>query len=273
MNLVDTHCHINMIIKKEFDVPLPADFVKLSEPIIQAAESADVTTIINVGTSLTESKNCIELARSSKNCFATVGIHPNDLKDNWQEDVQACAQLLKDPENKVVGIGEIGLDYHYPGYNKERQHQAFKAQIELALVHDLPIVVHTRDAQAGVLDVLEQYQQEKLRGIIHCFSEDQVFADRAIALGFVLGIGGPLTYPQNDELRAVFKTVPLNKIVLETDAPFLPPQVIRGKKNSPAHIRTVAQCLAELRGVPLEEVAQVTTHNTYNLFNMSSTML
>jgi len=266
MKLIDTHCHINTMIKEKFDTPLPKNFVKLATPIIKIANQADVMTIINVGTSLPESINCIELAKAFDNCFATVGIHPNDLQATWQDDLNKCAALLDDPQNKVVGIGEIGLDYHYPGYDKEKQYTGFKAQIELALEHDLPIVIHTRSAGQEVLDVLETYQQEKLRGIIHCFSEDLAFANRAFDINFVLGIGGPLTYPKNETLRQVFKTVPLEKIVLETDAPFLPPQTIRGKKNSPAQIKNIALYLAELRGISLAEVAEVTTQTSQNLF-------
>jgi TatD DNase family protein len=263
MKLIDTHCHINTMVKKEFDIPLPNNFVELATPIVKTAAQADVTTIINVGTSLPESKNCIELAKAFDNCFATVGIHPNDLKDTWQSYISELENLLGN--KKVVGIGEIGFDFHYPGYNKERQHEAFEAQVSIALHHNLPIVIHTRDAGQTVLDALEKFQGDP-RGIIHCFSENLAFAERAIGLGFVLGIGGPLTYPKNETLREVFKTVPLEKIVLETDAPFLPPQKIRGKQNSPAQVRNIAQFLAELRGITLEEVAQATTQTAEKLF-------
>jgi len=267
--LVDTHCHLNMIIKKDFDAPLAADFIKVAQPIIEAARKAEVTTLINVGTSVPESLNCITLARAFSNCFATVGTHPNDLKSNWQDDIKKYADLLADKENKIVGIGEIGLDYHYPHYDKQQQYKAFEQQIQLALDHNLPVVIHTRDAGQEVLDVLEQFKQDSLRGIIHCFSEDQNFANRALALGFVLGIGGPLTYPKNETLRSVFKTVPLESIVLETDAPFLPPQNIRGQKNNPASIRTVAYALAELREVPYQKIAKVTTQTACTLFNIT----
>ena len=267
--LIDTHCHINIMIKKDFDVPLPENFKELTQTILEECNSVDVTKIINVGTSKQESLNCITLAQNFKNIWATVGLHPNDAQaETWEEELALFKRLLDDPLNKIVGIGEIGLDYHYPNYNKELQETVFKKQIELALSYDLPIVIHTRDAGQGVLDILEEYESEELRGIIHCFSEDRAFADRALALNFVLGIGGPLTYPKNEELRHVFSTVPLEKIVLETDAPFLPPQEMRGKKNHPASIRTVAEFLADLRGINFEEVAQVTTETAEKLFKI-----
>lgn len=269
MPLIDTHCHLNMIIKKEFDVPLPNNFKEFAETVINNAHNADVETLINVGTSLQESKNCVELAKTFGNCFATLGIHPNDLDSNWKMQLQEFEKLLEQKEeNKIVGIGEIGLDFYRPGFDKELQYSGFKAQIELALDFDFPIVIHTRAAGQSVLDVLQEYQQEKLRGIIHCFSEDRAFAERAIDLGFVLGIGGPLTYPKNDILRQVFTTVPLEKIVLETDAPFLPPQNMRGHRNEPAHLLTVAELLAELRGIAYQEVADITTKTAKKLFKI-----
>ena len=148
------------------------------------------------------------------------------------------------------------------------QYDGLKAQIELSLEYNLPIIIHTRDARSEVLEVLKQYKNESMRGIIHCFSEDQRFADDAISLGFVLGIGGPLTYPKNNRVRSIFSTVPLDKIVLETDSPFLPPQIIRGKKNSPAHIATVAHYLAEVRNISVEEVSEVTEETVKDLFNL-----
>ena len=267
--LIDTHCHMNIMAKKEFDVPLHNNFKQDVETIIQEAQNVDVTQFVNVGTSAIESKNCIAIARAFKNCYATIGTHPNDLQSNWKEDIAHYKEWLQNSDNKIVGIGEIGLDYHYPHFDKQRQYKGFEAQITLALEHNLPIVIHTRDAQQEVLTVLEHYKCPELRGVIHCFSEDMAFAQRALALNFFLGIGGPLTYPKNNELRHVFSSVPLESIVLETDAPFLPPQVIRGKKNSPASIQTIALYLAELRNCTYETIAEQTTKNACQLFSFT----
>lgn len=267
--MTDTHCHLNMIIKKEFDVPMPSYFRESCLPIIEEAKNAGVTRLINVGTSVVESNNCILLAKTFQNCWAAIGTHPNDLKKEWRNDIATYKKWLLDKEqNKIVAIGEIGLDYHYPDYNKQLQYDGLKAQIEVALEHNLAIIIHTRDAGAEVLQVLEEYKHQGIRGIMHCFSEDLACANYAIELGFVLGIGGTLTYPKNESLRHIFKTIPLHKIVLETDAPFLPPQPIRGQRNSPAQITTVAQYLATLRGITIEEVKETTEKTVTQLVNL-----
>lgn len=267
LNLVDTHCHINIMLKKKFDVLMTPEEIAQAQEVLDIAQEHNVKTILNVGTSVIESQNCITLAQTYKQIFAVIGLHPNDATSAWKKDVATFKTWLKKKiENKIVGIGECGLDRHYPDYNLQRQIDVFKAQIELALEHDLPIVIHTRDAADETLHVLEAYKHENMRGIIHCFSEDQMFAAQTIDWGFVLGIGGPLTYPKNERLRSVFSTIPLAKIVLETDAPFLPPQIIRGKKNHPLQINHIAQYLANLRGNSFEEVALQTTATVKNIF-------
>jgi TatD DNase family protein len=178
--------------------------------------------------------------------------------------------LPKAQELKIVGIGECGLDYHYEGYNKERQFDAFKAQIELALEHDLGLVVHNRDAGDDTLRVLEEYEHNNLRATIHCFSEDLAFARQAIEWGYYLGIGGTVTYPKNNVLREVVTTVGLDHIVLETDAPFLPPQPYRGKQNQPAYIAYIANYIANLLNVSSLEVAEKTTKNARDLFKLTT---
>ncbi|HZW61207.1 MAG TPA: TatD family hydrolase, partial [Candidatus Babeliales bacterium] len=169
-------------------------------------------------------------------------------------------------KNKIVAIGECGLDRHYPDYNIQRQYDAFKAQIEIALEYDLALIVHTRDAGQETLRSLEEFKGQIKRGVIHCFSEDQYFADEVLKMGFVIGIGGTLTYLKNDTLRSIAKTIALEKIVLETDAPFLPPQSMRGQQNHPRQIATVAQYLADLREQSFEEIGRQTTHNAQTLF-------
>lgn len=266
---VDTHCHLNTIIKNEFDAPLPENFSQLVQPYIDEAQANQVTRIINVGTSLIESMNCVLLANHFKNMWATLGTHPNDLTTDWKSDILAYKKILQsNDKEKIVGIGEIGLDYHYPHFDKQRQYDGFRAQIELALEHDLPIVIHTRDAGDETLHVIEEYKQHNIRGIIHCFSENATFAKHAQKLGFLLGIGGTLTYPKNQYLRDIFKETPLTSIVLETDTPFLPPQYMRGQKNTPAQIAYIAQFLADLKNVPVKKVAEATTSNARSLFGL-----
>lgn len=267
--LIDTHCHINILVKKKFDVPLEPEQLPLAQEIITQAHKAGVTKILNVGTSLVESNNCLLLAQTFKECYASVGIHPNDCQPDWQTDFKQIKALLRDRQpGTIVAVGETGLDKHYPGYDIERQRDAFKAHIEAALAYDLPLMIHTRSAGDEVLTILDEYKQDKPRGVIHCFSEDKAFAQHAIELGFVLGIGGTLTYPKNNELREIFKTIDLQHIILETDAPFLPPQSIRGKQNHPREIATVAHYLAELRDEPFETIAQTTSATATRLFGL-----
>jgi TatD DNase family protein len=267
-NLVDTHCHINIMIKKDFDVTLPADYLEFSEEIIQAAQAHQVTKILNVGTSLIESQNCVILARAFPSCYAAVGIHPNDLTADWRKDLKQLETLVKQKEyNKIVAIGECGIDKHYPNFDLQRQRDGFKAQIELALEYNLALSIHSRDAYEETLRALEEFRKEpNLRGVLHCFSEDQVFADLVIEWGFVLGIGGTLTYPRNQALRLIAQNVDLKNIVLETDAPYLPPQAIRGQRNSPKYIHDICAYLADLRQVSFELVAQQTTANVTRIF-------
>lgn len=270
--LIDTHCHINTMVKEKFDEILTSDQIIQADCIINQAQDVTVDKIINVGTSYSESNNCVTLATQYPACYAAIGIHPNDCTSSWYKDLNEMKQQWfhketeRHKEFKIVAIGECGLDRHYPDYNIIRQKDAFKSQIELALEYALPVIVHTRDAGDETLRVLEEYVPNKVTGVIHCFSEDQSFANTVLEWEFLLGIGGPLTYPKNNALRAIFKTVPLESIVLETDAPFLPIQAMRGKPNHPKYIAAIAEFLAELRNEPLERIAEITTKNAQQLF-------
>jgi TatD DNase family protein len=268
---IDTHCHINIMVKKEFDTALNTEQIDRAQEIITQAAQHEVTTIINVGTSLIESGNCIELAKKYLHIFATIGIHPNDLTTDWQKELKTMREWIKKKDiNKIVGIGETGLDRHYPDPHMQRQKDAFKAQIELALENNLGLVVHTRDARDETLRALEEFKGQITRGIIHCFSEDQSFADQAIEWGFVLGIGGTITYPKNLYLRDIVAKISLNDFVLETDAPFLPPQVIRGKQNNPMYIKMIAEYISQLRGESLELVGEQTSQNAKRVFGLNT---
>lgn len=267
--LIDTHCHINMIVKKEFDQPMTLDMVDAVHTIVDEAKSWGVARIINVGTSLVESKNCVFIAERFDMVWATIGIHPNDGTDQWQRDLTGLNNLLKTAvRHKIVGIGECGIDRHYSDGNLQRQVDLFRAQFELALEHDLAVVIHSRDAYDETLRVIEEFVVHEPRAVVHCFSYDQMFADQLVRWGLYVGLGGPITYPKNDELRSIAKTIELKSIVLETDAPFLPPQEIRGKQNSPKYIKTIAQFLAGLRDDTYEMVAHTTTDNALKLFSI-----
>jgi len=266
---VDTHCHVNMIVKQKFDILLSADEVKRGKIILDEALSSNVSRIINVGTSFVESKNVIELANQFDAFYAAVGIHPTDAQHATLADVASMKQWFRGTgAEKIVGIGECGFDFYHQGLSKQKQEDFFVAQIELALEFDRAVVVHSRDAYDETLKVLERYKANKMRAVIHCFSYDQQFADIVLSWGLYLGIGGTITYPKNEQLRSIVKTCDLSSIVLETDAPFLPIQSMRGKQNHPKHIKDIASAIATLKGVTLEEIGAVTTRNSFELFRM-----
>ncbi len=266
---IDTHCHINLMVKKDFDTPITEQELEAARTIIDQANQAGVTKIINVGTSLIESINSIKLAQKYDNIYAAIGIHPNDLNKNWKSELKELETYLKyKEEHKIIGIGEAGIDFHYPEYNIETQSSAFRKQIELALKYDLALVVHSRDGYELTLKILEEYIKDGLRGTIHCFSYDKDFAEQVIKWGFVIGIDGPITYPKNQQLRDIVKETSLNSIILETDAPYLPPQIIRGKTNQPLHIKTIAEYIALLRNEPLSTIANKTTNTANRIFKI-----
>lgn len=266
--LIDTHCHTNLLVKSEFNIPLTDQQVVDARTIADEAESVDVNAIINVGTNFVESQNCIRIAQQSSHQYAVVGLHPSDCTSDWQRELREIKQLLMNKEkNKIVGIGECGLDFYHEGFNIQRQKDVFKAQIELALEHKLPLVIHTRNAGMGTLECLEEYKNDGLTGVFHCFSESRDFALQATQeFGFFIGIGGIITYPKNNELRALVQELTLSCILLETDAPFLPPQAIRGQKNHPREVATIARYIADMLHTNQETVAHKTTQNARALF-------
>jgi TatD DNase family protein len=273
--LIDTHCHMNIMLRN-FNSATNFSTYNFQElegmkNILKNASLNQVTTIINVGTNLIESQACINLAEIFENCWATIGLHPNDATMSWKNDIQQFEQLLQNKDSlKIVGVGECGIDTHYPDYNLQRQTEVFHAQIQLALTYDVALVIHSRDADELTYQALAHYKNEpKLHGTIHCFSSNEIYAQKYIDLGFVLGFGGTLTYPKNHTLRAVAQNIPLEKIILETDAPFLSPQAVRGTQNNPANILLIAQFLAQLRNETFDKIAQTTSMTSKQLFGIN----
>jgi TatD DNase family protein len=264
---VDTHCHLNMMVKKKPNEQLHEGHFACIQEIVHESGQAKVSHLISIGTNVAESLNCIQIAKRFKNVFAAAGLHPSDVTEHWRDDVKKIEDLVREREkNKIVAVGEIGLDFFYKPYNQQRQEDAFKAQLELALEYDMPMSVHVREAGDELLKVMEGYVKDKPKLVVHCFSQKQDFADIIVDWGLYVGIDGHITYPKNDALRDVIRNVPLGHLLLETDAPFLPPQQMRGKQNSPAYIPLFAQTVAELKGISLEQLAEVTTANAKNLF-------
>ena len=270
--LVDSHCHLNLLVSPTSNSQFLTD-QQLCDvaSIIEQAQQANVQKIINVGTNNIECQNCIALAQRYANLFVTVGLHPSDIAANWRtefEHIKILAARAK--EYAIVGIGETGVDCHRSRENLPQQLASFRAHIELALEYNLALVIHSRQAPEETMTILREYKKDLKRCVLHCYAYDLDFAHEAIACKCHLGVGGPVTYPKNVQLHTVVREIDLSHIILETDSPFLPPQIIRGKQNTPAHIHTIAQAVAELKETTLEEVACVTTHNVNNIFRLFS---
>lgn len=244
--LIDSHTHL---IKSYYeDIP----------EIIKKANISGVNLIINIGC---ESNTLREVMNNSyENVYPAIGIHPSEITETFNTDLQYIeANILK-----IVAVGEIGLDYHYEGFDKAKQITAFKRQLDLAKKYNKPVIIHSRDAFLDTYEVLKDY---KLKGVIHSFSGSLEDALKYLELGFYLGINGVITF-KNSNLKEIIKKIPLDKILLETDAPFLAPEPYRGTKNESSHILEIAKFIANLKEVSLDEVAKVTSVNVCQLFNI-----
>lgn len=251
MSLIDSHCHLD---SPEFD----AD----RDEVVARALEAGVEQMVAIGTGNgpPDLEAGIRLADRYPQFYATVGIHPHDAAKATDPDFQRLAELLSHP--KVVALGEIGLDYHYDFSPRETQTSVFIRQMEIAAAAKKPIVIHTREAWDDTAALLEQYwKPHGMGGIMHCFSGGPAEARRALDLGFYLSFGGIVTFPKALDLQAAAKEAPVDRILVETDSPYLAPVPKRGKRNEPALVVHTARKLAELRGQSLEEVSLVTTEN------------
>lgn len=248
--IIDTHAHLNI---DEFSTEL-AD-------ILARAEASDVKRIIVIGMNQKANQKGIELAKNPA-LYATVGIHPADVNEGL--DMALLRQQLKQP--KVVAIGEIGLDLYWVKDNLPLQIEIFKKQLDLAIELNLPVVIHMRDSAQEIYDVVKQYPG--LQGVMHCFSADLDWAMKFIDLGLYIGIGGPVTFKNNVIAKAVAQHIPLERLLVETDSPYLPPVPFRGKRNEPAYTRLVVEEIARLRGVTIEELSKITSENAIRLFGL-----
>lgn len=252
MNFTDTHCHLDF---PEFD----AD----REAVLERAQAAGVGRILIPGVEIEHNRRILALAEQYPNVYVAIGLHPNSAALFTPALLAKIRTLANHP--KVVGIGEIGIDLYWRKISRTEQEAVFRAQLELANELGKPVIIHDREAHAEVLTVLRELRP--VAGcVLHAFSGDEAMAEEAMRLGFYLGVDGPLTYKKNEPLRALFAGVPLENILIETDAPYLTPQAHRGKRNEPAYVRYVAEKLAEIRRVSLETVAEATTRNAARLF-------
>lgn len=248
--LVDSHCHLD-----------PAYLPAGPDDVLKRAQGAGVGAFvcIGVGRDCDAARAAVALAGARDDVFATVGVHPHDAATMDAIGFDEIALLAREP--RVVAIGEIGLDYHYDHSPREVQKRVFRRMIALARELRKPIVIHTRSAPTDTLSILEEENARDVGGIIHCFSEDRAFAERALNLDFDLSFSGILTFKSAHAIREAARFAPAERILVETDSPFLAPVPLRGKTCEPAYIVHTARCLAELRGQGFDEIARLTTAN------------
>ncbi len=256
MMLIDSHCHLDC---PEFEADLPE--------VVARAREAGIGGMITIGTHLSLFPQVAAIAAryADQNIWCSVGMHPEYVGEE-DEALLTPANLIRLAAHpRVVGIGECGLDYYYDNSPRDVQRERFRMQIDVAKTLDLPLIVHTRDAEEDTLLLLKE-AGPTLRGVLHCFSSSRALAEAALELGFYISLSGILTFNKSDDLRETARHIPLDRLLVETDAPFLAPVPLRGKRNEPAHTVHTAKRLAELKGVSLEALAEATTANFFSLF-------
>ena len=254
---IDTHAHL-----------FYPNFTEDLDEVIERAKSSEVDYIIIPATDIGTAKQTLALADKYEMIYAQVGVHPHETKDWTNDNLKVIEELARHP--KVVAIGEIGLDYYYDFSPKEKQIEAFKAQIELALKLDLPVVVHNRESDEDIMQIVREYCSSGLRGQFHCFNGSLSYARDLIRMKYFVSFTGNITFKKADLLRETLSNIRLHYIMLETDSPFMTPIPYRGKRNEPSYVKYIAQQIAELHKIPIEEVARITSINAFRLFGIGA---
>ncbi|HIF9250170.1 TPA: TatD family hydrolase [Photobacterium damselae] len=256
--LVDSHCHLDKLNYGELHTGI--------DDVLTKAKERGVEYFLSIGCTLQGFPTMMELIEPYDNVFASCGVHPLDIEEGFDyEQLKAFAS-----HDRVIAIGETGLDYFYQPELAEKQQEAFRMQVRLAVELNKPLIIHTRMAREDTLRILREEGAQKCGGVIHCFTENLEFAQAAIELGFYISISGIVTFNKSSDLKNVVAQLPLECLLVETDSPFLAPVPFRGKENQPAYVREVAQYVALLKGVSVEEVESVTTDNFFNLFSFAT---
>jgi TatD DNase family protein len=253
--LVDSHCHLDF-----------ADFGPEREAVIERARAAGVGTMVTICTRLDEFPAVRQIADSHGDIWCSVGVHPHEAADYAATTADDLAELASHP--RVVGIGETGLDFHYDHSPREMQEQVFRTHIAAARSSGLPLIVHAREADAEIARILRE--EGATSGVLHCFSSGRGLSEAALDLGFYISISGIVTFKSAEELRAIVRDVPLDRLLVETDAPYLAPVPYRGKRNEPAYVATTAAAVAALKQIEPEELAAATTDNFFRLFRKAT---
>jgi TatD DNase family protein len=253
--IVDSHCHLNY-----------KGLVEEQGAVIARAREAGVGCMLSINTKLSQYQEIVDIIEKYDDIFGTVGIHPHEAEN--EPDVAVSALLDRAKHPKIVGVGETGLDYFYDNAPRDMQKVNFRNHITAARETGLPVIVHTRDADDDCIDLLQQEMEEGVfPGVIHCFTASQRLADACLEMGFYISISGIVTFKNAKALKETAKTIPADRLLIETDSPFLAPVPHRGKTCEPAYVADTAQYLADLRGESLEELGERTTENFFNLFS------
>lgn len=250
--LVDTHCHIH-----ESTYPLEV------ADVLKNAQAAGVTKLICVGTSMASSREAVDFAQKYDNVFSSIGVHPHDTKDGYD----LSSLVGERQKGKIVAVGEIGLDYFYTHSPREVQIAALEAQIDVALTNNLPIIFHVREAFSDFWPVFDNFKG--IKGELHSFTDTSVQLEEGLKRGLFIGVNGISTFTKDESQKKMFAQIPVDRLLLETDAPFLTPVPFRGKVNEPAFVKNVAGHHAQIRGISLEEIAAATTANADALFALN----
>jgi len=253
---VDSHCHLNMLKLDAYHGDLSA--------LIEQARSVGVEHILCVATDLDSSKTVAEIAEQFPDVSASVGVHPSDKLDH-EPTVEDLVTLASHPE--VIAIGETGLDYHYNDSGLDVMRERFRIHVRAAKEVNKPLIIHSRDAREDTMMILREEDAESVKGVMHCFTESWEMAQEALAIGFYISISGIVTFKNAGDVADVATRVPLERLLIETDAPFLAPVPYRGKQNEPQYVRFVAEKIAELKGLSVDKVAETTTQNFKSLFS------
>ena len=252
--IFDTHAHYD-----------DDAFEEDRDSLLQSMKEGGIGNIVDIGADMESSRKALELSRRYEYMYCAVGVHPSEVNGLMEQDMETLKEWCQ--EEKVVAVGEIGLDYHYPDTDKDLQKKWFIRQLELAGKVGLPVVIHSRDAAADTLEIMKEYGQG-LGGVIHCFSYTKETAAEYLKMGYYFGIGGVLTYKNAKKLVEAVEYLPMEKIVLETDCPYLSPEPFRGKRNSSLNLIYVARKLAELKNLPYEGVVRITTENAKRMYHI-----
>jgi len=254
--LTDTHTHLD---NSQFDED--------REAVIRRALEAGITRIVNIGFNRETIPTTLALAERYDFIYAVVGWHPQDAKDMTPEDLEWIEELSR--QEKVVALGEMGLDYYWDTSPKDVQQRVFREQVRLARKVGMPIVIHNRDAHQDIVQILREEKAAEVGGIMHCFSGSWETAKQCLDMNFYISFGGPVTFKNAKQPKEVLAQVPLDRLLLETDAPYLTPHPYRGKRNETGFVRLVAETAAEIHGLPLEEIAAITTRNANRVFGLA----